>query len=105
MLALVGGYFAIRAAVQLPKFRELFVGLDEADQPFSVGMLIIGNPYWFLALVVVSLVGTVLAIWKNFRFHGVIYPIGIGFQFFLADRAVASAMDPIIRMISLMGNQ
>jgi len=105
ILALVGGYFAIRALLQLPRFRELFVGLDEANQPFSIGMLILGHPYWFLALVVVSLIATVLAIWKSFRFHRVIYPIGIGFQFLLADRAVASAVDPILRMISTMGNQ
>ena len=105
MFALVGGYFAIRASLQLPRFRDLFVGIDAADQPFSVGMLIIGHPYWFLALVVATLIGTLLAIWKSFRFHGVIYPIGIGLQFFLADRAVASAVEPILRMISTMGNQ
>jgi hypothetical protein len=105
MLALVGGYYAIRASLQLPKFREMFVGLDASDQPFSLGMLIIGHPYWYLALVVAALTGTLLAIWKTFRIHNVIYPIGIGLQFFLADRAVASAIDPIIRMISTMGNQ
>lgn len=103
VLALVSSYYALRASLQLPKFRELFVGIEEEPKHLSLGMVILDHPHLFLALVIATMVATIFAIWSTFKHHQIIYPIGIALQFFLADRAVASAMDPIIRMISAMG--
>ena len=68
-------------------------------------MLILGHSNWFLALVVVTSIATLLSVWTTFKHHELIYPIGIGLQFFLAERAVASVLDPVVRMMSIMGSQ
>lgn len=102
VLALVSGYYAIRASLCLPKFREMFSATDELEHPLSLGSLILLHPYWYLALVIATLVVTLLAIWREFAGHKLIYPIGIVLQFILIDRAVASAFDPLVRMMSTM---
>jgi hypothetical protein len=104
VLALVSGYYAIRATLNLPKYREMFEAADELNnQPSSLGTLILLHPYWYLAFVIGTLVVTLLAIWKEFRGHNFIYPLGIVLLFILIDRAVASGLAPLVRMISSMG--
>ena len=105
VLALVSGYYAIRASLFLPKFREMFLAANGLELPSSLGSLILLHPYWYLALVIATLIVTLLAIWKEFSGHKLIYSAGIVLQFILIDRAVASAFDPLVRMISTMGNQ
>ena len=101
VLAIVSSYFAIRESLQLPKFHHLLVGLDDEPQHFSAGKSILEHPHLLLALVI----ATLLAIWKPFRYHQVIYLMGIALQFFLFDRAVASILDPVVRAISIMSSQ
>ena len=105
MLAIVSSYFAIRASLLLPKFHHLLVGLDDEPQHFSAGKSILEHPHLFLALVIATMVATPLAIWKPFRYHQLIYLMGIALQFFLFDRAAASILDPIVRAISIMSSQ
>jgi len=105
VLALVSTYYAIRASLQLPKFYHLLLDIDGAEQPSSLGKLILGHSNWFLALVVVTSIATLLSVWRTFKHHELLYPIGIGLQFFLAERAISSVLDPVVRMISIMGSQ
>jgi hypothetical protein len=105
VLALASGYYAIRAALYLPQFHAMFENLDEFHPTFSIDLLIMNHANWFLALVVATLITTLLAIWKNFRHHDLVVAFGIGLQFLLVDRAVASSLDPILRMIATMGSQ
>lgn len=103
VLALVSGYYAIRASLCLPRFREMFAAGDGLEPHFSLGSLILLHPYWYLALVIATQLVTLIAIWREFVGHKLIYPIGIVLQFILIDRAVASAFDPLVRMMSNMG--
>ena len=105
VLALVSGYYAIRASLLLPKFHHLRLEVNETERPFSIGKLILSHPNWFLALVVVTLTVTLFSIWKIFKYHQCIYPACIGFQFLLAERAAASVVDPIVEIISNMSSQ
>ena len=105
VLAVVSSYYAIRASLLLPKFHHLRLDADGTERPFSLGKLILGHPNWFLALVVVTLTATVFSIWKTFKYHQCFYPVCIGFQFLLAERAVASIVDPVVRIISTMSSQ
>lgn len=105
VLALVSTYYAVRATLVLPGFYQMFMTGDVGDRLYSVGWLILEHHYWFLALVVATSIMTLSAIWKSFKYHELAVPLGIGLQFFLAERAVASVVDPMIRMISVMGSQ
>lgn len=104
VLALVSSYYAIRASLCLPKYREMLVELvDGPTLPRSLGTLILMHPYWYLALVIATLLATLVAIWKEFPGHKLLYPLGIVLQFILLDRAVASGFAPLVRIISDMG--
>ena len=104
VLALVSGYYAIRATLNLPKYREMFEAADDLNKlPSSLGTLILLHPYWYLAFVIATLVVTILAIWKEFRGHNFIYPLGIVLLVIQFDRAVTSGFGPLFRMISTMG--
>ena len=103
VLALVSGYYAIRATLCLPKQREMYLEMDALKLPSSLGTLILLHPYWYLALVVATLIVTLVAIWKEFRGHKFIYPLGIVLLFVLIDRAIASGFAPLVRIISDMG--
>jgi hypothetical protein len=105
VLALVSSYYAIRASLLLPKFHHLLLDVDGTERPFSFGKLILGHSNWFLALVVVTFAVTLFSIWKTFKYHQCIYPVCIGFQFLLAERAVASIVDPVVQIISTMSSQ
>lgn len=102
VLALVGGYYAIRASLQLPTFHKLLVATEELEGPWSMGSLILSHHYWFLTVSIVTLISTLIAIWHEFRGHKYIYSVGIVLLFVLTDRAVASFLEPIVRMISAM---
>jgi hypothetical protein len=102
VLALVGGYYAIRASLQLPKFHRLLAVTEEIDHPLSFGNLILSYPHWYLTLVIVTLLATLIAIWHEFGGHKFIYCIGIVLLFVLTERAVASFIDPIVRMMSTL---
>jgi hypothetical protein len=104
VLALVSSYYAIRASLLLPKFHHLLLDVDGTERPFSLGKLILSHSNWFLALVVVTLSATLLSIWKCYKHHQFIYPVCIGFQFLLAERAVASVVDPVVEIISIMSS-
>jgi hypothetical protein len=103
VLALVSSYYAIRASLCLPKYREMLVELDAITLPRSLGTLILMHPYWYLALVIATLVATLVAIWREFPGHKLFYPLGIVLQFVLLDRAVASGFAPLVRIISNIG--
>ena len=105
VLALVSSYYAIRASLLLPKFHHLLLDAEGSERPFSLGKLILSHPNWFLALVVITLAATLFSIWKTIKYHQCIYPVCIGFQFLLAERAVASVVDPVVQIITIMGNQ
>lgn len=104
MLTLVSSYYAIRVSLVLPKFNYLLMGLDGIDMS-SVGKLILQHPYWFLTMVIIILTVTLAAVWKTFKHHDLVAACGIGLQFFLAERAVSSVVNPITEMISIMGSQ
>ena len=102
VLALVSSYYAIRASLLIPKFHNLLLNIDENEMPFSLGKLILAHSNWFLALVVVTMTTALLSIWKPYKYHQCVYMVGIGFQFLLAERAVASFVDPVVEIISSM---
>ena len=104
MLTLAGSYYAIRVSLALPQFNYLIMVSDGISLS-SIGRAILQHPYWFLTLVVSTMIITLVAVWKTFNHHELIAACGIGLQLFLAERAVMSALDPIIQMISIMGNQ
>jgi hypothetical protein len=105
VLALVSGYYGIRASLILPEFQHLLRDAYGAERPFTVGKLILEYPHGFLALVIITSTATLFAIWKKFKSHEAVYPILIGFQFLLTERAVSSVVDPAVQIISTMGNQ
>lgn len=105
VLALIGGYCAIRVALIIPAFRELMMNSDMELPQRTVGTLILAHPHAFVALVIAVLITTLLAIHLEFKNHKLIYSCGIVLLFIFADRAAAGILEPIIRMISLMGNQ
>lgn len=104
VLILASSYYSVRASLILPEFKDLLV-FDGTGRMTSFGDLILGNPGWFLGLVVVVGITTLLAVWKSFKFSEWIVPAGILLQFFLAERAVSSVVDPMLRMISAMSGQ
>lgn len=104
-LALVGGYYAIRASLKLPAFHEYMANMDVFLPPWSVSALILNHHHAFLACVIAVLITTLLAIWVRFKNHKFIYTCGILLLFILADRAISSILDPILLMISNMGSQ
>ncbi len=105
VLALVSGYYAIRAALLLPKFQLMLAGIGEGNRELDLGRSILNHPDWFLALVIATLAINLFAIWKTFNGHVAVYSIGIAFEFFLLERAFASVMDPMVRMINVMSSQ
>jgi len=105
VLALVSSYYTIRASLLLPKLHHLLLDVDGTERPISLGTLILGHSNWFLALVVLTLTATLFSVWKTFKYHEFIYPVCIGFQFLLAERAVASVVDPVVQIISTMSSQ
>jgi len=105
ILALVSSYYAVRASFLLPNFQNLLLDIEGTERPTSISKIILEHPNWFLALVIVTLIATLVSIWKTFRFHEVFYPVCIGFQFFLAERAVASIVDPVVKIMSSMSAQ
>jgi len=86
VLLLASSYYSVRASLILPEFKSL-LDYDGFGRMTSFGDLILGNPGWFLGLVVVVGITTLLAIWKSFKFSEWIVPVGILLQFFLAERA------------------
>jgi hypothetical protein len=100
-IALATGYYAVRAAWQLPKIHELVSELG-VEEDISLGSLIRGNPQAYLFVSATILAVTLFSIWKEYRFHSLVYSIGIGILIILADRAVASALEPMLKMISDM---
>jgi hypothetical protein len=105
VVAVVSSYYALRASLLLPKFHQLLLDAEGSERPFSLGKLILSHPNWFIALVVVTLAATLFSIWKIFKYHQCIYPVCIGFQFLLAERAVSSIVDPVVQIISTMSSQ
>lgn len=104
VLTLIIGYYTIRAALNLPKVSQMLSETDMIDA-LSLGGIILEHPYLIIAISVGTTLVTMTAIWWRFKNHHIVYPVGIAFQFFLADRVVASATDPIFRMISIMSEQ
>jgi hypothetical protein len=104
-LALVSSCYAIRASLLPPEFHHLLLEADGHERPFSLGKLILSHPNWLLALIVVTLTATVPSTWKSFKCHQSIHPVCIGFQFIVAERAVASIVDPVAQNISTMSGQ
>lgn len=106
-MALVGAYNGIRASLELPKLQTLLGEMDsyETAQPWSLGHLFLSHPYWIIAAVIITFIATFVAIWSKIRGRKFIYCGGILLLFILTDRALASVLDPIVRMISMMSNQ
>ncbi len=101
VIALIIGYYTIRAALNLPKVAQMLYEIDMVDK-FSLGGIILEYPYFIIGISAMTTMVTLTAIWQTFKNHHIVYPVGIVFQFFLADRVIASATDPIFRMISIM---
>jgi hypothetical protein len=104
-LALVGAYIAVRVSLYLPRFQIMFSEVDTSDEGVSAGRFILMHHYAFIALISAVLIVTLFAIWKPFKHHSIVYSIGIGLLFLLGDRALASILDPFMRMISVMSEQ
>ncbi len=103
-ITLASGYYAIRTSLQLPKFHEMFVGMD-AEQPQTLNTMILNYPYGYLAVVVMTLLVTLAIIWTNLKFRHRIYPIGICLLVLFTERAVTAAFDPLFRMVSTMNTR
>lgn len=80
----------------------MFAEIDIEKESNSLGALIRGNPQGYLFIAATVLAVTLFSIWRKYRFHSLVYSVGIGILIILADRAVASALEPILRMISDM---
>ncbi len=103
-LTLVSGYYAIRSTLPLTRIRGLFVNLN-SELPTTLSSMILYHPHSYLVVVLIVFLATLVIIWTNHKYRCRIYPVGICLLFFLAERAIAAAFNPIFRMIDTMGNQ
>ena len=105
-VTLVFGYYAFRATLIVPGFREMYSGFDdEALRSSAMTMLVLNHSGAIGAMVVATVLITIAAIWSSHRLAGVISAggivmLGIGTHFL-----VNAATAPFVEMIRAMGAQ
>jgi hypothetical protein len=102
-IALVSGYFAIRACFVLPKAANMLSELGEMDGAPGFERLLFEHSLMPLPIMALAFVVTVLSIWIRYRFSSLVAALGIVFMAVGAHLILSTSMAPLFRMITLMG--